>query len=377
MKNLKFKVVALVTLLIIPASFILNACSTNKAGQEMTTEKTKNEDITLEKTNIDLDALIKEKNLSTIYLAGGCFWGVEEYMTRIAGVYDVVSGYANGTTENPTYEEVINDNTGHAETVRVVYDSQQVTLKQLLDKFFKVVDPTSLNKQGNDIGTQYRSGIYYTEDADKETINTVINELKNDFDEEIVVEVLPLNHFYDAEEYHQDYLQKNPNGYCHINLNAATEEDEELVDSDFYKIPQDELKNILSDTEYNVTQNEGTERAFTSELNANKEVGIYVDIVTGEPLFLSTDKYDSGTGWPSFTKPISPEVIIENDGDSIDSGIELKSRAGLSHLGHVFNDGPESEGGLRYCINGASLRFIPYEQMVAEGYGYLQHLLSI
>ncbi len=374
------KIFTIVLILIIISALTLSACSNVPASSNDTnlqTEKDADEmdgtKVTVVEEKIDIDALIEEKNLSTIYLAGGCFWGVEEYMSRIAGVYDASSGYANGNTENPSYEDVIYNNTGHAETVRVVYDASQVTLKELLDKFFLVVDPTSVNQQGNDIGSQYRSGVYYTDENDLQTIESVINELEQNYDNNIAVEVLPLDNYYAAEDYHQDYLQKNVNGYCHINLEAANEN--YSIDSGDYVSPdEEELKSILSELEYKVTQNEGTERAFTSELNDNKEVGIYVDKVTGEPLFLSTDKYDSGTGWPSFTKPIAEEVIVENEGDTITFGIEVKSRSGESHLGHVFADGPTEEGGLRYCINGAALNFIPYNSMVEEGYGYLKHL---
>ncbi len=347
------------------------------SGSAVSNENTKKpeEKTILEIESIDIDALIEEKDLSTVYFAGGCFWGVEEYMSRIAGVYDAVSGYANGTTENPSYQDVLYKDTGHAETVRIVYDENQVTLKELLDAFFKVVDPTSLNKQGNDEGTQYRSGVYYTNNEHKDVIEDAVKELQQDYDEPIVVEVLPLDNFYDAEEYHQDYLKKNVNGYCHINLNAATPE--LLINEEDYTAPPiEEVKENLTDLQYRVTQEDATERAFTSELNDNYEAGIYVDIITGEPLFLSTDKFDSGTGWPSFTKPISPEVIVENSKTSAMYGTELKSRSGLNHLGHVFTDGPKDDGGLRYCINGASLRFVDYNSMVSEGYGYLQHLIA-
>ncbi len=325
---------------------------------------------------VDIDTLIEEKDLSTIYLAGGCFWGVEEYMSRIAGVYDSTSGYANGNTENPSYEDVIYAGTGHAETVKVVYDSNQVGLDELLDKFFKVVDPTSLNQQGNDIGTQYRSGVYYVDPDDKAIIDKKIAELSQLTTKDIVVEVEPLDNFYNAEDYHQDYLQKNPNGYCHINLSAAV--GDQLIDpNDYVKPDSKTIKANLSAIAYDVTQYGGTERAFTHEYDKNYELGLYVDIVTGEPLFLSTDKYDSGTGWPSFTQPITDDVIIEDThGASLFYGTEVKSRSGKSHLGHVFTDGPKDSTGLRYCINGAALKFIPYNNMVEEGYGYLQFLLD-
>ncbi len=341
----------------------------------------KNKEIAMENlnksTNVDIEALIEEKDLSTIYLAGGCFWGVEEYMTRIPGVYDAVSGYANGTTENPSYEDVLYANTGHAETVRVVYDSKEVSLEELLDKFFLVVDPTSVNKQGNDRGTQYRSGIYYQNEEDKLIAQNVLDNLAKEYDEEIAVENVPLDNFYLAEEYHQNYLQKNPNGYCHIDLDLADEF--VVIEEESYDTPSDEeLKENLSKLEFDVTQNGATERAFTSELNDNKAAGIYVDIVTGEPLFLSNDKYDSGSGWPSFTRPITDEVIVEKEDNTLFmKRTEVKSRSGDTHLGHVFDDGPVEDGGLRYCINGAALKFIPYEEMSSEGYGHLTHLVEI
>ncbi len=178
---------------------------------------------------IKLQNLIKEKNLSVIYLAGGCFWGVEAYMARIKGVYDASSGYANGKTENPSYEEVCKQDTGHAETVRVVYDKNEVSLKELLVRFFKVVDPTTLNKQGGDTGPQYRSGIYYENSEDKNVVDEVLINLKNKYSEKIVVENTPLEVFYLAEEYHQDYLEKNPNGYCHINLSVMYDLDKDEI----------------------------------------------------------------------------------------------------------------------------------------------------
>ncbi len=329
-------------------------------------------------TAAELEAAINEKDLSYIYLAGGCFWGVEEYMHRIPGVYDSSSGYANGNTENPTYEDVIYSNTGHAETVKVIYDSKEVSLEELLIRFFEVVDPTSLNKQGNDVGSQYRSGVYYENEEDKLIIDKVIQGLKSEYEKEIVVEVLPLENYYPAEEYHQDYLVKNPNGYCHIDLDKASEFNEIKLSDSEYEIPSDkELKETLTELEYDVTQNAKTERAFSSELNDNNADGIYVDVVTGEPLFLSNDKYDSGSGWPSFTKPISEEAVTEHEDNSLFmKRIEIKSSAGDSHLGHVFDDGPVEDGGLRYCINGAALKFIAYEDMEAEGYEHLKHLVK-
>ncbi len=324
--------------------------------------------------NTWLSESVSEEDLSVIYLAGGCFWGVEEYMSRIDGVYNTISGYANGNTESPSYEDVIYNNTGHSETVKVLYDAKKVSLDELLTYFFLVVDPTSINQQGNDVGTQYRSGIYYENEADKVVAEAHLIALQDNYSDVIAVELLPLNGFYDAEEYHQDYLDKNPNGYCHIDMSVL---DNYIaigeIDPSSYTVPTDEeLQETLTDEQYDVTQNGGTERAFTSPLDKFYDDGIYVDIVTGEPLFSSADKYDSGSGWPSFTRPIADEVIVQHDDSSFGmSRTEVKSRVGDSHLGHVFDDGPKDDGGLRYCINGAALEFIPYDQMEAEGYGDL------
>ena len=324
-----------------------------------------------------------EENLHTIYLTGGCFWGVEAYMKKLPGVKDTEVGYANGDTENPTYEEVCYNNTGHAETVKVVYDTQLITTQQLLDGFFKVVDPTSVNKQGNDRGSQYRSGIYYVDEEDRDIAEKVLAEQEKRNAVPVVTELLPLSNFYPAEEYHQDYLDKNPGGYCHINLNSADEFIKEeglgaedlsgLIRPEDYTVPDDEeLRESLTDIQYAVTQLNETERPFMNEYDDEFRKGIYVDIVTGEPLFSSEDKFDSGCGWPSFSKAIAPEVVNEKEDTSHNMNrTEVRSRVGDSHLGHVFNDGPAESGGLRYCINSASIRFIPYENMEEEGYGFL------
>ena len=310
-----------------------------------------------------------------IYLAGGCFWGIEAYVEKIPGVLDAVSGYANGNTENPSYEDLVYHNSGHAETVKVTYNPDEISLKTLLKYYLRVVDPTSLNKQGNDRGTQYRSGVYYTDEADKQIIEEVLKKEQNSYQAPIVVEVLPLKQFFKAEEYHQDYLKKNPTGYCHIDLNKASEP---IIDEDKYKKPSDEeLKDKLSDTQYNVALKNDTERAFSNEYWDNFEKGIYVDITSGEPLFSSTDKFSSGCGWPSFSKPISRDLINYLEDNSFNMHrTEVRSRSADIHLGHVFNDGPKESGGLRYCINSASLRFIPYEKMDEEGYGYLKGLFD-
>lgn len=310
------------------------------------------------------------KKIREIYLAGGCFWGMEAYFQRINGIEEVISGYANGSFPNPSYEDLIYRNSGHAETVKIKYDENKINLKTILKYYFRVVDPTSINRQGNDIGIQYRSGIYYQELEEKEIILNVIEEEQKKYSEKIVVEVLPLLRFDPAEEYHQNYLKKNPKGYCHINLYEA---DDPIVDEEKYpKQSDEELRKKLTELQYNVTQKNFTEYAFHNEFFDNKEKGIYVDITTGEPLFSSSDKYDSGCGWPSFTKPIAKEVInYKNDFSFGMLRTEVRSRSGNSHLGHIFEDGPIEEGGKRYCINSAALKFIPLEKMEKEGYAYL------
>lgn len=314
-------------------------------------------------------------DLKKIYLAGGCFWGVEEYMQRIYGVYDAVSGYANGKVNNPTYKTVNSGKSGYAETVEVTYDSKKIKLEDLLNHYFKIIDPTSLNKQGNDRGSQYRTGIYYVNDSDKEVIDKVMNFQAKKYSEKIVVENMKLKNFTVAEDYHQDYLKKNPNGYCHIDLSKASEV---VIDPAKYPKPSDDdLKRKLTDIQYRVTQKNETESSFSNEYWDNKEKGIYVDVATGEPLFSSSDKFDSGCGWPSFSKPIAKDVVTYREDKSYNMNrTEVRSRSGDSHLGHVFNDGPEELGGLRFCINSASIKFIPLKDMEDRGYGYLKHLVK-
>ncbi|EFU76917.1 peptide-methionine (R)-S-oxide reductase MsrB [Lachnoanaerobaculum saburreum] len=310
-----------------------------------------------------------------IYLAGGCFWGVEGYFKRIEGVKDTTCGYANGKTANPSYEDVCRHNTGHAETVRVLFDTDVISLEDLLIYYFRIIDPVSVNKQGNDVGTQYRTGIYYTDESLLPVIKAAVEREQRKYNEKIAVEVLPLENFYSAEEYHQNYLDKNPNGYCHINLNLANEP---IVRSENYKKLDDkELKEKLTTLQYDVTMNAATERPFDNEFNSNFERGIYVDITSGEPLFLSIDKFESGCGWPSFSKPIQKDLVRYNEDLSLGRRrIEVRSNAADAHLGHVFDDGPSELGGLRYCINSAALRFIPIDKMDAQGYGYLKKYIK-
>ncbi len=310
--------------------------------------------------------------LNNIYFAGGCFWGVEAYFSRIYGVYNVTSGYANGKGEDPSYEDVIIGDQGFAEAVHVEYDPELVSLSELLTYYFKVIDPTSLNRQGNDQGIQYRTGIYYEDEKDASVITMALEREQEQYDNPIVTEVLPLMNYFLAEEYHQDYLVKNPNGYCHIDLSIL---DDEIgkVDPALYPRPSDEeIKSKLTHEQYQVAVLDDTERAYSNEYWDLYDPGIYVDVVTAEPLFSSADKYDSDCGWPSFTKPIAPEVVrYQKDTKFNMIRTEVRSRAGDIHLGHVFDDGPKEKGGQRYCINSASVRFVPLEDMREEGYEYL------
>ena len=311
--------------------------------------------------------------MAEIYLAGGCFWGLEEYFSRISGVLQTSVGYANGQVETTNYQLI--KETDHAETVQVVYDEKVVSLREILLYYFRVIDPLSVNQQGNDRGRQYRTGIYYLEEADLPTVNTVVREQELLIGRKIAVEVEKLRHYILAEDYHQDYLKKNPGGYCHIDVRDA---EKPLIDAANYEKPsQAVLRENLSEESYRVTQEAATEAPFSNAYDQTFEEGIYVDITTGEPLFFAKDKFASGCGWPSFSRPISKELIhYYQDLSHGMERIEVRSRSGNAHLGHVFTDGPRELGGLRYCINSASLRFIAKDEMEEAGYGYLLPYLN-
>ncbi|MDE5975197.1 MAG: peptide-methionine (R)-S-oxide reductase MsrB [Muribaculaceae bacterium] len=301
-----------------------------------------------------------------IYLAGGCFWGTDHLFSLVDGVIKTVAGYANSRVPDPDYKMVCTGLTGAAETVEVVYDDTTVGLSELLTIYFKSIDPLSLNRQGNDVGTQYRTGIYYTDPADLPVIEAVVATIQRRHSEPLAVEVMPLENFYPAELYHQDYLYKNPDGYCHVDPALF----KEVRSHKATPKSKTELKQRLTPLQWEVTQNGATERPFVNEYDDEFRPGIYVDITDGTPLFISSRKYNSGCGWPAFTRPIAPDLITEHTDTSFGRvRTEVRSASSGSHLGHVFPDGPADDGGMRYCINSASLRFIPEEDMEKEGYG--------
>lgn len=318
-----------------------------------------------------------QPSLEKATFAGGCFWCMVTPFEELPGIRSIVSGYTGGHTEDPTYEEVCTDRTGHAEAVQITFDPAVFPYKKLLELFWQQIDPTDPGGQFYDRGSSYRTAIFYHNEKQREEAEQSKRELERSgrFDKPLATEIVPASAFYPAEEHHQDYHRKQPAHYKRYRTGSGRDA---FIAKHWSVSEQDKarLKEELTPMQFHVTQNNGTEPPFQNEFWNHTGDGIYVDIVSGEPLFSSRDKYDAGCGWPSFTRPLRSYHIEEKL--DLSHGMvrtEVRSRYGDSHLGHVFDDGP-GPNGLRYCINSAALRFIPKEKLEEEGYGEYADLFA-
>ncbi|MGX4669387.1 peptide-methionine (R)-S-oxide reductase MsrB [Cerasibacillus sp. JNUCC 74] len=310
--------------------------------------------------------------------AGGCFWCMVEPFDNRPGVIRITSGYTGGTMPNPTYEQVCSNTTGHVEAVQIEFDPTMMPYQKLLDTFWQQIDPTDPNGQFNDRGESYHTAIFYHNEQQRQQAEASKQALEasGKFSKPIVTKILPAKPFYPAEEQHQEYYKKQS---FHYRLYKKGSGREDFINKHWKsKVNKVDLKKKLTPIQYHVTQENGTERPFQNEYWNNDQEGIYVDIVSGEPLFSSKDQYDAGCGWPSFTKPIDDYQLKEKlDTSHGMIRTEVRSKDADSHLGHVFEDGPKDQGGLRYCINSAALRFVPKEKLKEEGYEEYERLFDV
>lgn len=314
-------------------------------------------------------------NVEKATFAGGCFWCMVEPFDERPGIIEVLSGYTGGTVPNPTYEQVCSHTTGHVEAVQITYDPSLISYEELVDIFWRQIDPTDPGGQFYDRGSSYKTAIFYHNEAQRKIAEESKRQLEESgrFNKPIVTEILPAKPFYPAEEEHQYYYKKNRFHYERYKRGSGRE----AFLKKHWRYDQAKLKEKLTPMQYHVTQENGTEPPFQNEYWDHFEEGIYVDIISGEVLFSSKDKFDAGCGWPSFTKPVNPAEITEHlDTSHGMIRTEVRSRTADSHLGHVFPDGPPEHGGLRYCINSAAIRFIKKEDMEKEGYGDYLYLFE-